>query len=373
MTSMQFTHIQVGLCLLLLSVITDPAWAQINPQRAQTRILAESVRLCRDCVELRREITLGEEDDHGFLTPQGSVVRDRLGRYWAMQTDGVKVYGPDGTFLREVGRAGEGPLEFRMVSTALVGEDGDVHVYDMGNLRETIVGEDFTLQAVHQLPGVVLAIAPLSGGTRYVVNMDTYSPRGVGFPLHLVEASNWRIVESFAPTDASTRSAQIPRFPLSVGSDGRILTSFFDVYRFDLWSADGSVHLASLERRGIWEPAAAARRASSEVEVRGRVVAVRLDHEGLVWVASWVPRHDWRDNLVENRPGFATASWYAPTDVWTSLVEVIDPSSATVVASVDLGADLIEGFLDDRTVYGPLHGPDGSYRVQVSTLHFNRP
>lgn len=369
---MPFTAMQVGLCLLLLFGMTEPVCAQVN-SRTQTRTLNEGVGVCRDCVELRREVTLGEEDARGFLTPQGSVVRDRLGRYWAMQMDGVKVFRSDGTFLREVGRAGEGPLEFRMVSTALVGEEGNVHIYDLGNLRETVVRDDFTLRAVHQLPGVVLAIAPLLGGTRYVVNMDTSSPRGVGFPLHLIDASNWTIVESFAPTEASTRSAQTPRFPLSVGSDGRILTSFFDVYRFDLWSANGTVHLASLQRSGVWEPPAAARRRSSEVEVRGRVVAVRLDREGLVWVASWVPRGDWRDNLVEDRPGFATASWYAPTDVWTSLVEVIDPSSATVLASVDLGPSLIEGFLDDRTVYGPIHGSDGSYRVQVSTLHFNRP
>ena len=81
------------------------------------------------------------------------MVRDSAGNYWFGQYEAVKVFDDAGNFVGEVGRAGEGPMEWSNAIPAHADRDGHVHVFDTDNLRRSEIGRDFTLADEARIPG----------------------------------------------------------------------------------------------------------------------------------------------------------------------------------------------------------------------------
>jgi hypothetical protein len=79
-------------------------------------------------VEVAR-LTGGTESEGDLLDPQ-DVTMDAAGRIYVSENDPalIKQYAPDGTFLRTIGRSGQGPGEFRTAFLAAAG--GHLYVHD---------------------------------------------------------------------------------------------------------------------------------------------------------------------------------------------------------------------------------------------------
>ena len=94
---------------------------------------------CDDCIEFAHVTQLGSDElGPGYLVDRGTmenVVRDGRGNYWVGQNEEIKVFDPDGAFLRTVGRRGDGPMEFDRAAPIHADASGRVHVFDAGNLR----------------------------------------------------------------------------------------------------------------------------------------------------------------------------------------------------------------------------------------------
>ena len=67
-----------------------------------------------------------------------SVLVDRMARIWVVDRTSVeiRVFAPDGKFVRTIGRSGEGPGEFRSIGHAFHGPNGEIWVEDMGRRWE---------------------------------------------------------------------------------------------------------------------------------------------------------------------------------------------------------------------------------------------
>jgi hypothetical protein len=58
------------------------------------------------------------------------------------QSRGVYVYGPEGTFIKELGRKGQGPGEYANPVSVEIAQDGEIWVADYGNNRISIYSGD---------------------------------------------------------------------------------------------------------------------------------------------------------------------------------------------------------------------------------------
>ena len=178
-------------------------WSDVTDSTA-ARTLVESPSICNDCIVVEQVVVMGDTAGPGFVVEAMSATRDSLGNYWVGQADAVKVFDAAGRFVRQVGRAGQGPMEFgRFPAPLYTDADGRVHIMDRRNIRETIVGPKFELFADRRLPGLVQAAAPLANG-RLVVNLLLPTNGSAGFPLHIVEGPE--VLHSFGGSvDGSPR------------------------------------------------------------------------------------------------------------------------------------------------------------------------
>jgi len=146
------------------------------------RTLAGSV--WDDTATLIPEVTIGdlEGDDEYLLGDPRSIAVDESGLIYVLDVHipVVRVYSPDGTHLRDLGREGDGPGEYRSPDGTAVLSDGRVLVRDPPNGRITI----FDSLGAH------LGEWPLTGGfntdIRFYVDHSDYAyaatilERGVG-------------------------------------------------------------------------------------------------------------------------------------------------------------------------------------------------
>src|SRR5690606_16360601 len=89
------------------------------------------------------------EGSAGELSHVSGLAADAAGNVYVMQEQPVRisVFGPDGNYLRDIGRAGDGPGEFRFGMLGIVGDT--LFVQDPNNSRFTTFLTDGTFLASH--------------------------------------------------------------------------------------------------------------------------------------------------------------------------------------------------------------------------------
>ncbi len=334
------------------------------PEAAELRSFADGCTLdtaspsrCEDCLRFEHDARLGSADGPGFLEPRGgieAVVRDHAGNYWVGQGEQINVYGPSGDFLTAVGREGEGPLEFRYARPLHVDASARVHIFDISNMRISVVNDQMALVDEQGLPVAINSIAPIDDGTRYVIQAWLRTPGERSLPLHIVEAGE--IVHSFGSVDPEEQPANAyeasATWHLATSPDGDVFLARSADYLIEAWAADGSF-LGRIEglpplddglRGGPGDPY------SPENPPWNSLVDVHMDGQGLLWVLLQYRRPDWRDNSMEiTYPDGEVAM--APTDMmptnWVhSRVDVIDLEACAAVASAEHD-EFFVGFVAD--------------------------
>ena len=104
-----------------------------------------------------------------------SLAVDAAGRIYVLeaQAQEIRVFNPDGTYLRTIGRKGGGPGEFSQALLAEFGPDGNLWVVDPENNRLSVFDTAGTYLTGHQTPGG-FTIVPWPGG--FDDHGDYYSP-----------------------------------------------------------------------------------------------------------------------------------------------------------------------------------------------------
>ncbi len=341
-------------------------WTHVTDS-TEVRTLTESPSLCRSCITLKRVVVLGETRGPGYLEWTQWATRDSLGRYWVGQRGTLKVFDAAGTFVRQVGRGGKGPLEFNRPHLMHTDSGGNVHVLDPGNLRETVLKPDFALYEERRLPGFVHAAAPLREDHRYVVNMLVQTPAGLGMPLHIIEGPH--IVHSFGlPTDP-VQFLDAFRLQRLVATDhkSRIYSAKWLDYSVDVWTPEGR-RITGFAGQTLNDTEARAGPWSLDNPPGNRLIAIRVPREGQLWVTSWRLRENWRDRMEERvRPDGQVL--LAPRDdslnsIFRSRIDLIDLRSASIVASTDR-EELFEGFVGDGLLMQVQYVESGAPRLII--------
>ncbi len=335
----------------------------------------DASRACTDCMMVTRLVVLGDTSGPGLLLDEAlDVLRDSAGRYWVSQRGAPKVFSASGVFLRQVGRPGEGPMEFVYPRLIHVDGQGRVHIFDR-NQRETIVDSAFNLAETAQMPALFEHAVPVDSGHMYVANLWLPTAEAIGLPLHLVSAG--KIARSFGVVpgrDTTALTHLSAQRVLAVDRSGRVLAVKPYQYRIEAWSIDGRRvgGLAGPQLNPVDMPVGDF---SPDVPPPNRIFAARVDSHGRLWLATWQRKEQWLEALEERVQRDGSVGWF-PKDgtmsyasIYRGRVDVIDLDTQRIIARRD-GAELFMGFVGDDLLEVQ-YDPDGSPRPAVWQVELN--
>jgi hypothetical protein len=317
-------------------------------------LLADST--CRDCgVNLSRIVTLGDEAD-GQIGEPTSIAKDSRGRYIVTtraRPGGLLVFDPDGRFNSTIGRTGAGPGEYSLPEFVLVDTHDSVHVIDVGAHRRTILTPAHSFVRSHLLRGSFEWDAALLDDGRMIANLYHRRDPGKPEPIHLVDPEG-EIVESFGRNSGDTSVAYLPSVTfrkLAVSGDSAIWSARINEYRVELWSLSGEVQRELIRAPAPFSPWVRAHGLVPDQPPQSQLLAIHATSGGFLLVLYQVADDRWRASL--ERAATPEGEFFRPTsvhDVYDTVVEVIDPARALVIASGRLDPLLLE-FVNDSLAY----------------------
>ena len=354
-----FTHfVFLGRALVLaatlFSTLTVPAAAQ---------------KPCADCgLRFSRVAVLGTDDGPGSLGGTGTVVRDSKGRYYvvaARMTDEVKVFAPQGTYLRTIGRRGSGPGEFLHIWRMTI-QDDQLHVFDADNGRRTILripDGKILREDKMRWPAINLAVLP----TNVVINANIRTPELAGIPLHRLSQEG-EILESFGGDDEVFRTDIAysgHRVITGSGMDG-LWSSPRTEYVLTRWTLSGE-RLNTIRRNAEWfKPHARTVDFRPDHAPPPLVTQIHEDSSGLLWVLISVADDDWRQALTLRRD-HPDGPTYVPRDMhsyFDTIVEVLDPATGRLLSSARVDR-YITRFADATHLVSFTESSTGAPRAEI--------
>lgn len=195
------------------------------------------------------------EGSPGELAGTRGLVADEAGNVYVMQREPTRiaVFGPDGNWLRDIGREGDGPGEFRNGMLGIVGDT--LFVQDPNNTRLTTFLTDGTFIAAHpsqccwftsRLPvladGRVMIMGPPPAGANeedrgayYLTRMDGVVTDTILMPPNRPDEAGdyWEVVRR-SGTGVSVNTINIPmkaNDQAEVRPDGKVVRGRNDSYR----------------------------------------------------------------------------------------------------------------------------------------------
>ena len=201
----------------------------------------------------------GEAAGAGMIEGGGEIALDRSGRLYIGGLDHVLVFDPDGTFLRRIGRRGEGPGELLSIRAFSVVDDGTFVLLDSG--RGVILRFDWTGQLLDEVRpqgwapiGTGVGLVSI-GGARAVYQAAFLGGDRAGYPLHLINLESGELEASFGSETGEfdiSRERALEVVPAR-GQDESIWMARNRAYWIELWEPDNRLML-SMRRDVAWFP-----------------------------------------------------------------------------------------------------------------------
>jgi hypothetical protein len=307
---------------------------QLNP----VQTVREDRAACRECaVQVSSIATLGGASAPEIPGDLATVTRDRRGRFFVQSIhnrSNIFVYHPNGRFVKLIGRAGEGPGEFRRVRELMVWGD-------------TLFASDAALGRISSFStdGEFLAARPFMPGTDGIVRLReglvafgrSGAPSAAGLPLHLV-GDGRTIIRSFGASDVTVHPSDMFSIFRSIApsSDTAVWAAAVNRYEITLWSPTGKA-LLTFVRNVPWFPrwAKAGHREDVSRPVP-RLECVREDGEGHLIVLLHVPRADWRPTAKAPEGEMPILPDYERKRYVDTVIEVVRIRDAKVIATTRL-------------------------------------
>ena len=306
---------RASLLLPFIHSATIGAWAQDT-------VSVSGEISCGDCViALDTVAVIGGLDGPGLhvVTHLSRVAVDSRGRIVvvASQFPELSVFDSTGTFIRAVGRWGEGPGEYQII-THLAAGFGYIHVFD--HLGHTLLNQDFDVVRVDRFPGKTTG-GFVADEQRVVFTADVPTRAMVGHTLHILNSSGdmtsvgghdrlytrWTSERLSAVTGNAKTAWVLHKYPnritrWNLGPDPVVSKVFertiaeFDKHDQELWPKSYN-RAAMLDANGLW----------------------------ILWSAPdprWTPRKLGRDYEPVAPPDMLTDSW----------LDLIDPDTGSTLA-----------------------------------------
>ncbi|MGH7470688.1 MAG: hypothetical protein ACRENP_22295 [Longimicrobiales bacterium] len=314
---------------------------------AQSRI-ADELSCARCTISLRRIATVGANDGPGTLRGPSRIKLDGAGRYWVIHPPDMSlVFDSTGKLFNTPFRMGLGPNEFASSALPIPLPGDSTLAIDLSAGRATVLSPD--LRAVRTIPiqqpigsSIVLRWPDL-----VVINGYVASRSGRVEPLSTVTFAGGtvRMVRSFGKHPGE----ELPQIWEVRASLVRARDQVWEVpntrYRLTLWDTTGAI-VRVLERRPSWFSEPTTQSGGPDRPPGPVVSGLAMDEQGLLWVVINVAAPTWRDAW----PKISAGTREVPSDaiqrekMYRTIIEVIDPRSARVVARTSLDDYVVAAF-----------------------------
>ena len=163
-------------------------------------------------------LEIGSEERENYVFFQiAPIAVDKNGNIYAVEgeTQVIRKYDKTGKFVKKTGRKGQGPLEFMIIVSMAIQDEG-LLVYDLGNKRLSLYDLDLNLVRQGSLSGV---------GIQVLANKDYYIANTMVGPIH-------RIVfrKPFAEGDEGKAHVSKPPISAKFLSSARAMAFFRNLF-----------------------------------------------------------------------------------------------------------------------------------------------
>ena len=315
-----FKLVIVQLLLAALSGAATPCLQAQEPIRVSSDVV------CADCViTIDTVLTLGGLEGEGMeaIGVNSAIAVDARERILIANALHPRIYVFDmgGRFLRTVGRGGEGPGEYSVISHINAGPQY-IHVFQFYNGR-TLLDHDFEFVRHDLFPGPVnQSFMTDSEVVAFATSIPT--PASVGHKLHLLSPSG--AIESYGSGESAYRSQGYSG--AIVTGDGASLWSVeWDSTRVTRWDLLPKPAVARIWSRTIKEWDRHDRGPTGRAWPRPRNAGAMLDQSGL-WIVWREPDPDWGGHPSEESLEITDPRH----DIHDSWVELLDPDTGETLA-----------------------------------------
>lgn len=260
---------------------------------------------CRVELVQRRKLVGSDLPSGG---PPTSIAVDARHRTWVAYPDElIRLYAASGQFVREVGRRGGGPAEFRgpYGLTPIAGDS--ILAFDTETDRAIIISPSLEIGRAVRGVGFLLPVVSLRWPDSLVGSGSILSPKEAGWPLHLLSyrGPEARAIRSFGVERGTSKSIglmdQLQR--MTFGPDQALWTADFLRLRITQWARNGTM-LKRLDLKPSWF-------ATPSTDWIGnpttppppRVAGITFDSTGLLYVVVQVAAADWKSAWPRMKDG----------------------------------------------------------------------
>jgi len=336
---------------------------------------------CKDCtITATSVVSLGPADGPGaFASRPYSAALDARGRYYVVTPETVNetplVFNSNGTFLRRLGRAGEGPGEYRAPSVILATRDDSIVIVDDRLARITVLSPDYSLVRTIPVPPNITSAAYLQDGS-FIVNAPIRTSASIGLPLHRLSPDG-RLINSFGAHTAVAlprEVARIVRWFFVTDEEKVWVVPYAHEYAVELWETGGTRLKRFLRTPDWYRPYARYGTPTPERAPAPRLLGIWQDSLGYVWVIGHLPDPRWREAL--GSPITAEGQRYFPIRdqqlAYDGFVEVMDPDRGIPFAYRRLPQTL-DLVVRPGIVGGVRERADGSLYLEIIRLGLANP
>ena len=310
---------------LFLLAASSGAAAPSLPAQQPVRVSSDVV--CGECViTIDTVLTLGGLDGEGMeaIDITSTIAVDARGRILIASLFHPRIYVFDmaGTFLRTVGRGGEGPGEYHWISHINAGPRY-IHVFESHRGR-TLLDHDFKFVRRDLFPGQV--------SRSFVTDSEVVafaawvpSPAAAGHRLHLLAPSG--DLESYGGDDSVYRT-QVRFGGVATGGGASLWIIEWESTRVTRWDLLPKPAVARIWDRTVNEWDRHDRGPNGYISPRPGNTGAMLDESGL-WIVWREPDPDWGGRSSEESSRPITDPWQ---DIYDSGVELLDPATGETLA-----------------------------------------
>lgn len=287
------------------------------------------------------------------------------------QIPAVRSYAPDGTYLGDLGREGEGPGEIKQPDSGLAAlDDGRVLLRDPGNARITVFGPDGEYESEWRIRGGNFTSTPLyvdRDGNVYLYLFEfspegskywfvRHGPDGVPgdtFPVPQTEDAPRLVAvrESESGRSMSTRTVPFwPTLDTELSKDGEFVVGDPATYSIDVPRPEGVLRI-----QRAFEPVAVT--PGERDNTRERVI-----HSMRRTEADW----DWDGPAIpDTKPAFRNLMVDEDGRIWVHLYTQAEPIPAEEIEEPEPGADEAPPLRWREPTRFDVFDPDGTYLGQL--------
>lgn len=322
--------------LLLAALLSQP----VASQSYSTVRISDRDR-CSECsFVVTRGPTFGTDDGPGMIEDIGTVLtRDSRGRHYLIGNypSHIKVFGANGQFLQTIGRAGDGPGEFRGIAKVIVTPGDSLVVLDQVQSRYSVLDAQYKFVRSNRLPfGPESQSVRMPGGT-FVFSLPLHTPERIGLPLHHVNHSGV-ITRSFG-SETGVYRPDVPyldRRSITANGPRTIWSAYHTQYLLEQLDVVSGNITGRIERVTPWFPPNFKPRTGPKDPDKPEPFLSRIEQgsDGLLWVLTMVPDRNWEDAVGRRTPENHDHVSIIDNDGYEdSIIEVLDPRSGQLVAS----------------------------------------